>query len=83
MIEFCDQKLKIKLDNECLPIEHLTKCIMFLDHVLWRRVVYPTLGYTATDGKIISEVLVWLPILWHKRESGALKRSFSIFVVFG
>ncbi|KAF7824993.1 nuclear intron maturase 2, mitochondrial-like [Senna tora] len=28
---------------------------MFLDHVLCRRVVYPTLRYTATGGKIISE----------------------------
>ncbi|PNY00694.1 hypothetical protein L195_g023979 [Trifolium pratense] len=55
LIEFCDQKLMVKLDNECLPIEHITKGIMFLDHVLCRRVVYPTLRYTATGGKIISE----------------------------
>lgn len=55
LIEFCDQKFMIKLDNECLPIEHITKGIMFLDHVLCRRVVYPTLRYTATGGKIISE----------------------------
>lgn len=45
----------LKLDNESLPIEHITKGIMFLDHVLCRRVVYPTLRYTATGGKIISE----------------------------
>ncbi|KAL5558470.1 hypothetical protein UlMin_034681 [Ulmus minor] len=55
LIEFCDQKYMLKLDNECLPIEHITKGIMFLDHVLCRRVVYPTLRYTATGGKIISE----------------------------
>ncbi|XWS49205.1 hypothetical protein CRYUN_Cryun13aG0143900 [Craigia yunnanensis] len=55
LIEFCDQKYTIKLDNESLPIEHITKGIMFLDHVLCRRVVYPTLRYTATGGKIISE----------------------------
>ncbi|KAK6782993.1 hypothetical protein RDI58_020789 [Solanum bulbocastanum] len=53
--EFCDQKYMLKLDNESLPIEHITKGIMFLDHVLCRRVVYPTLRYTATGGKIISE----------------------------
>ncbi|CAH9117171.1 unnamed protein product [Cuscuta epithymum] len=45
----------LKLDNESLPIEHITKGIMFLDHILCRRVVYPTLRYTATGGKIISE----------------------------
>lgn len=53
--EFCDQRYQLKLDNESLPIEHITKGIMFLDHVLCRRVVYPTLRYTATGGKIISE----------------------------
>ncbi|GMN51884.1 hypothetical protein TIFTF001_021032 [Ficus carica] len=55
LIEFFDQKYMLKLDNESLPIEHITKGIMFLDHVLCRRVVYPTLRYTATGGKIISE----------------------------
>ncbi|CAM8983478.1 unnamed protein product [Rhodiola kirilowii] len=55
LIEFCDQKYMLKIDNESLPIEHITKGIMFLDHVLCRRVVYPTLRYTATGGKIISE----------------------------
>ncbi|KAL4585976.1 hypothetical protein LXL04_010604 [Taraxacum kok-saghyz] len=55
LIEFCDQKYNLKIDNESLPIEHITKGIMFLDHVLCRRVVYPTLRYTATGGKIISE----------------------------
>ncbi|KAF6135546.1 hypothetical protein GIB67_015399 [Kingdonia uniflora] len=55
LIEFCDEKYQLKLDNECLPIEHITKGILFLDHVLCRRVVYPTLRYTATGGKIISE----------------------------
>ncbi|KAM7278871.1 hypothetical protein ACFE04_006005 [Oxalis oulophora] len=55
LIEFVDQKYQLKLDNESLPIEHITKGVMFLDHVLCRRVVYPTLRYTATGGKIISE----------------------------
>ncbi|KAJ4901444.1 hypothetical protein Rs2_15395 [Raphanus sativus] len=55
LIEFVDQKYMLRLDNENLPIEHITKGIMFLDHVLCRRVVYPTLRYTATGGKIISE----------------------------
>lgn len=55
LMEFVDQRYMLKLDNESLPIEHITKGIMFLDHVLCRRVVYPTLRYTATGGKIISE----------------------------
>lgn len=55
LIEFCDQKYLLKLDHESLSIEHITKGIMFLDHVLSRRVVYPTLRVTAAGGKIISE----------------------------
>lgn len=55
LFQFCDHKYQLKLDNESVPIEHITKGIMFLDHVLCRRVVYPTLRYTATGGKIISE----------------------------
>ncbi|WCJ20716.1 Intron maturase type II family protein [Euphorbia peplus] len=55
LIEFVDQKYLLKLDSDSIPIEHITKGIMFLDHVLCRRVVYPTLRYTATGGKIISE----------------------------
>lgn len=55
LIEFVDQRYMLKLDNESLPIEHITKGIMYLDHVLCRRVVYPTLRYTASGGKIISE----------------------------
>ncbi|KAL6551897.1 Nuclear intron maturase 2, mitochondrial [Orobanche gracilis] len=55
LIEFCDLMYMLKLDNESLPIEHITKGIMFLDHVLCRRVVYPTLRYTATGGKVICE----------------------------
>ncbi|KAF9689718.1 hypothetical protein SADUNF_Sadunf01G0121300 [Salix dunnii] len=38
-----DYKYMLKLDNESLPIELITKGIMFLDHVLCRRVVYPAL----------------------------------------
>ncbi|KAK1273129.1 hypothetical protein QJS04_geneDACA012070 [Acorus gramineus] len=55
LIEFVDRTFGLKLDNESLPIEHITKGIMFLDHVLCRRVVYPTLRYTASGGRIVSE----------------------------
>lgn len=55
LIDFCDERYFLKLDNESLPIEHITKGVMFLDHVLCRRIVYPTLRYTASGGKIVSE----------------------------
>eukprot|EP01018_Ginkgo_biloba_P028593 Gb_04055 [translate_table: standard] len=55
LIEFCEQKYGFKLDNDSLPIEHITRGIMFLDHVICRRVIYPTLRYTGTGGKIVSQ----------------------------
>lgn len=55
LIDFCERRYALKLDNDNLPIEHITKGILFLDHVICRRVVYPTLRYTATGGKIVSE----------------------------
>ncbi|GLJ33111.1 hypothetical protein SUGI_0666360 [Cryptomeria japonica] len=55
LIDFCERKYGLNLENDSVPIEHITKGIMFLDHVICRRVVYPTLRYTATGGKIVSE----------------------------
>ncbi|KAH9293322.1 hypothetical protein KI387_041473, partial [Taxus chinensis] len=55
LIDFCERKYGLHLENDNVPIEHITKGIMFLDHVICRRVVYPTLRYTATGGKIVSE----------------------------
>ena len=43
----------IRLDNESLSTENITKGIMFFYHVLCCQVVY--LRYTATGGKIISD----------------------------
>ncbi|KDP37963.1 hypothetical protein JCGZ_04606 [Jatropha curcas] len=55
IIEFCDAKLGIRLDNSKIEIEHITRGIQFLDHIICRRVIYPTLHYTASGGKIVSE----------------------------
>lgn len=55
IIEFCEGKFGIRLDNSKLEIEHITRGIQFLDHIICRRVIHPTLRYTATGGKIVSE----------------------------
>ncbi|KAL3498338.1 hypothetical protein ACH5RR_041070 [Cinchona calisaya] len=55
IIEFCDNKFGIRLDNSKIEIEHITRGIDFLDHTICRRVIYPTLRYTGTGGKIVSE----------------------------
>ncbi|XP_034698651.1 nuclear intron maturase 1, mitochondrial [Vitis riparia] len=53
--EFCESKYWLKLDNSKVEIEHISRGILFLDHIICRRVIHPTLRYTGTGGKIVSE----------------------------
>ncbi|KAK3015968.1 hypothetical protein RJ639_006303 [Escallonia herrerae] len=55
IIEFCDGNYGLRLDNTKVEIEHISRGIQFLDHIICRRVISPTLRYTATGGKIFSE----------------------------
>ncbi|XP_039119976.1 nuclear intron maturase 1, mitochondrial [Dioscorea cayenensis subsp. rotundata] len=55
IMDFCETKFGIRLENSKIEIEHITRGIEFLDHVICRRVIHPTLRYTATGGKIVSE----------------------------
>ncbi|KAJ0986011.1 hypothetical protein J5N97_004367 [Dioscorea zingiberensis] len=55
IMDFCENKFGIRLENSKIEIEHITRGIEFLDHVICRRVIHPTLRYTATGGKIVSE----------------------------
>ncbi|KAJ8762061.1 hypothetical protein K2173_006663 [Erythroxylum novogranatense] len=55
LINFCECKYGLRLDNSKVEIEHITRGIQFLDHMICRRVIYPTLRYTASGGKIVSE----------------------------
>ncbi|KAM4106307.1 hypothetical protein ACB094_04G056600 [Castanea mollissima] len=55
IIEFCETKFGLRLDNSKVEIEHITRGIQFLDHIISRRVIHPTLRYTASGGNIVSE----------------------------
>ncbi|RWR97399.1 Domain X [Cinnamomum micranthum f. kanehirae] len=55
LIEFCESRYGLRLDNSKIEIEHISRGIQFLDHIICRRVIHPTLRYTATGGKIVSE----------------------------
>ena len=55
IIEFCETKFGLRLDNSKVEIEHITRGIQFLDHIISRRVIHPTLRYTAGGGNIVSE----------------------------
>ncbi|GMH12156.1 hypothetical protein Nepgr_013997 [Nepenthes gracilis] len=54
LIEFCRNKLGVMLDNSKVEIQHISRGIQFLDHMVCHRVIYPTLRYTSTGGKIVS-----------------------------
>ncbi|XP_021763899.1 LOW QUALITY PROTEIN: nuclear intron maturase 1, mitochondrial-like [Chenopodium quinoa] len=58
LIDFCSSKLGIMLDYSKVEIEHVSRGILFLDHVICHRVVYPTLHYTGTGGKTVSKKCV-------------------------
>ncbi|GAB2234864.1 hypothetical protein Droror1_Dr00004131 [Drosera rotundifolia] len=53
LIEFCRDRLGIRLDNSKVEIQHISRGIQFLDHIICHRVIYPTLHYTGTGGKIV------------------------------
>lgn len=55
IIKFCERNLGVRLDNSKIEIEHISRGIEFLDHIICRRVIYPTLRYTASGGNIVSE----------------------------
>lgn len=53
--EFCLARLGARLDNSRVEIEHVARGVEFLDHVISRRVVRPTLRYTSSGGGVVSE----------------------------
>ncbi|XP_039036244.1 nuclear intron maturase 1, mitochondrial-like isoform X2 [Hibiscus syriacus] len=55
IIEFCESKFGLRLDNSKLEIEHISRGIQFLDHIICRRVIHPTLRYTSSGGNIVSQ----------------------------
>ncbi|CAG7864319.1 unnamed protein product [Brassica rapa] len=55
VIEFCDRVFGLRLDNSKLEIEHISRGIQFLDHIICRRVIYPTLRYTGSGGSVVSK----------------------------
>ncbi|EPS74599.1 hypothetical protein M569_00156, partial [Genlisea aurea] len=52
--EFCDARFGIRLDNSKIEIEHISRGVQFLDHIICRRVIHPTLHFTSTGGRIVS-----------------------------
>ncbi|TKY71978.1 mitochondrial protein ymf11 [Spatholobus suberectus] len=55
IVAFCESVFGVRLDNSKLEIEHVSRGIQFLDHIICRRVIHPTLRYTGSGGNIVSE----------------------------
>jgi hypothetical protein len=48
LMEFCERTFGLGPKNSMVEIEHITRGIKFLDHVITRRVIYLTLRHTAS-----------------------------------
>lgn len=55
LIEFCDRTYGLRLNNVTISLEHITRGIQFLDHIICRRVIFPTLRYTSSGGSVVSQ----------------------------
>lgn len=55
IIEFCQRRFGTRLDDTKVDIEHISRGIQFLDHIICRRMIHPTLRFVGTGGKVVSK----------------------------
>ncbi|XP_076916586.1 nuclear intron maturase 1, mitochondrial-like [Bidens hawaiensis] len=55
IIEFCENKYALKLNESKIEIEHVSRGVQFLDHVIGQRVIYPTIRFASSGGHIVSQ----------------------------
>ncbi|MFS7948702.1 putative RNA-directed DNA polymerase [Helianthus anomalus] len=55
IIEFCANKYALKLDESKVEIEHVTRGVQFLDHVICQRVIYPKIRFASNGGHIVTQ----------------------------
>ncbi|XP_024978349.1 nuclear intron maturase 1, mitochondrial [Cynara cardunculus var. scolymus] len=55
IIEFCASKYGLKLDESKVEIEHVTRGVQFLDHVISQRVIYPNIRFASNGGHIVTQ----------------------------
>eukprot|EP00250_Pteridium_aquilinum_P014663 c22128_g1_i1 orf=460-2676(-) len=53
IIDFCEDDLKLKLDEDASKLVHVKKGIVFLDHVISRRIKQTLIRRTTPDGKFL------------------------------
>ncbi|KAK1414979.1 hypothetical protein QVD17_30745 [Tagetes erecta] len=55
IIEYCANTYGLKLDESKVEIEHVSRGIQFLDHVICQRVIYPTIRFASNGGHIVTQ----------------------------
>ncbi|KAI3669005.1 hypothetical protein L6452_40223 [Arctium lappa] len=55
IIEFCASKYGLKVDESKVEIEHVTRGVQFLDHVISQRVIYPNIRFASNGGHIVTQ----------------------------
>ncbi|KAI5067449.1 hypothetical protein GOP47_0017977 [Adiantum capillus-veneris] len=53
IIEFCENDLKLKLDESASKLVHVKKGVLFLDHLISRRIKHTMIRRTTPDGKFL------------------------------
>ncbi|KAK9070163.1 hypothetical protein SSX86_010563 [Deinandra increscens subsp. villosa] len=55
IIEFCKNTYGLNLNESKVEIEHVSRGIQFLDHVISQRVIYPTIRFASNGGHIVTQ----------------------------
>ncbi|KAD6796134.1 hypothetical protein R6Q59_019992 [Mikania micrantha] len=55
IIEFCANKYALNLDESKIEIEHVSRGVQFLDHVICQRLIYPTIRFASNGGHIVTQ----------------------------
>ncbi|GJZ45403.1 nuclear intron maturase 1, mitochondrial, partial [Tanacetum coccineum] len=53
--KFCANKYGFNLDESKLEIEHVSRGVQFLDHVISQRVIYPKIRFASSGGHIVTQ----------------------------
>lgn len=86
ILEFCRNDLQLVVNDEESKLTHVKKGIMFLDHVISRRIVQPMVRRTTPEGRIIQQKVLGSVLsmsismeacMAHFRKTGFLKGNID------
>ncbi|XP_023763288.1 nuclear intron maturase 1, mitochondrial [Lactuca sativa] len=55
IIEFSSNKYGITINESNLEIEHISRGVQFLDHIICQRIIYPNIRFASNGGHIVTQ----------------------------